>query len=55
MAPLRTTASDMQAIVTMLTRPSTTSIATPGSGPMVARAIGRARMVAPTVSVSVNE
>jgi hypothetical protein len=45
----------MKVMVRTLTRPSTTRIATPGSGPTAARAIGRARIVAPTVSVSVSE
>jgi hypothetical protein len=45
----------MKVTVRTFTRPSTTRIATPGSGPTAARAIGRARMVTPIVSVSVSE
>ena len=42
------------ATVRTLSRPSTTMIATPGSGPTPATAIGRASIPAPTVSVRVS-
>jgi hypothetical protein len=54
MVPLRDTASEMKAMVSMLTTPNTIRIATPASGPMRATAMGKARMETPTVSVRVK-
>src|SRR5436305_2246171 len=55
MVALRVRASAIYATVRTLTRPSATRIATPGSGPITATAIGSATTVEPTVSVTVSE